>query len=138
MCPAPVVLIVKSHGKKPITDQLRDKRRDLQARPEKYRSTSEPAVDAFSKEVEKVQETRDRLAIVRKEKVDETKVYGLLSQHAETLAANLLRWEAHPENRVAEQLAMAPTAAESDHELFASILGCPIGASHVLDIDSIS
>ena len=120
-----------------ITDQLRNKRRDLQARGDKYRSTFEPAIDAFSKEVEKVQETRDRLATLRKEKVDDTKVYGELSKNAEALADNLLRWEAHPENRVAEQLAMAPTAVESDHELFASILGRPIGAPHTLDIDSI-
>lgn len=120
-----------------ITDQLRNKRRDLQARGDKYRSTFEPAVDAFSKEVEKVQETRDRLSTLRKEKVDETKVYGELSKNAEALADNLLRWQAHPENRVAEQLAMAPTAVESDHELFASILGRPTGAPHTLDIDSI-
>lgn len=120
-----------------ITDQLRSKRNDLRGRGDKYRETHEPAVDAFNREVDKVQETRDRLATVHKDKVDAAKVYGLLSQDAEALAKNLLRWQAHPENRVAEQLAMAPTAVESDHELFASILGRPIGAPHTLDIDSI-
>ncbi|WP_095170808.1 lipase family protein [Pseudomonas sp. Irchel 3H3] len=120
-----------------ITDQLRSKRNDLRGRSFKYRETHEPAVDAFNREVDKVQETRDRLATVHKDKVDAAKVYGLLSQDAEALAKNLLRWQAHPENRVAEQLAMAPTAVESDHELFASILGRPIGAPHTLDIDSI-
>lgn len=84
-----------------------------------------------------MQETRDRLATVHKDKVDGAKVYGLLSQHTEILADSLLRWQAHPENRVAIQLAMAPRAVESDHELFASILGRPIGAPHTLDIDSI-
>ncbi|CAI3787340.1 hypothetical protein AHFPHNDE_00998 [Pseudomonas sp. MM227] len=120
-----------------ITDQLRNKRRALQARPDKYRETHEPAIDAFSREVDKVKETRARLATLRIEKVDEAKVYGLLSQHAEALADSLLRWQAHPENRVAEQLAMAPTAVTSDREVFASILGRPIGAPHTLDIDSI-
>lgn len=120
-----------------ITDQLRSKRNDLRGRGDKYRETHEPAVDAFNREVDKVQETRDRLAIVHKDKVDGAKVYGSFSHQPEVLADNLLRWEAHPENRVAEQLAMAPPAVESDHELFASILGRPIGAPHTLDIDSI-
>jgi hypothetical protein len=120
-----------------ITEQLRSKRNDLRGRSFKYRETHEPAVDAFNREVDKVQETRDRLATVHKDKVDEAKVYGSFSQQPEVLADNLLRWEAHPENRVAEQLAMAPPAVESDHELLASILGRPIGAPHTLDIDSI-
>lgn len=120
-----------------ITDQLRSKRNDLRGRSFKYRETYEPAVDAFNREVDKVQETRDRLATVHKDKVDGAKVYGSFSQQPEVLADNLLRWEAHPENRVAEQLAMAPPAVESDHEVLASILGRPIGAPHTLDIDSI-
>ncbi|WP_350613130.1 lipase family protein [Pseudomonas sp. HY7a-MNA-CIBAN-0227] len=120
-----------------ITDQLRSKRNDLRGRSFKYRETHEPAVDAFNREVDKVRETRDRLATVHKDKVDGAKVYGSFSQQPEVLADNLLRWEAHPENRVAEQLAMAPPAVESDQELFASILGRPIGAPHTLDIDSI-
>lgn len=121
-----------------ITEQLRSKRNDLRGRGDKYRETHEPAVDAFNREVDKVRETRDRLATVHKDKVDGAKVYGSFSQQPEVLADNLLRWEAHPENRVAEQLAMAPPAVESDHELFASILGRPIGAPHMLDIDSIA
>lgn len=119
-----------------ITEQLRSKRNDLRGRGEKYRETHEPVVDAFNREVDKVRETRDRLATVHKDKVDGAKVYGSFSLQPEVLADNLLRWEAHPENRVAEQLAMAPPAVESDHELFASILGRPIGAPHTLDIDS--
>ena len=120
-----------------VSELLRSKRNDLRGRGEKYRETHEPAVDAINREVDKVQKTRDRLASVHKDKVDEAKVYGSFSQQPEVLADNLLRWEAHPENRVAEQLAMAPPAIESDHELFASILGRPIGAPHTLDIDSI-
>ena len=120
-----------------ITEQLRSKRNDLRGRGDKYRETHEPVVDAFNREVDKVRETRDRLATVHKDKVDGAKVYGSFSLQPEVLADNLLRWEAHPENRVAEQLAMAPPAVESDHELFASILGRPIGAPHTLDIDSI-
>ncbi|KMN12086.1 lipase [Pseudomonas weihenstephanensis] len=120
-----------------ITEQLRSKRNDLRGRGDKYRETHEPVVDAFNREVDKVRETRDRLATVHKDKVDGAKVYGSFSLQPEVLADNLLRWEAHPENRVAEQLAMAPPAVESDHELFASILDRPIGAPHTLDIDSI-
>jgi len=120
-----------------ITDQLRSKRNNLRGRGDKYRETHEPAVDAFNREVDKVRETRERLATLRKEKVDAAKVYGLLAQDAEALADNLLRWQAHAENRVAEQLAMAPSAVESDPEVLASLLGHPIGAPHTLDIDSI-
>lgn len=120
-----------------ITEQLRNKRRDFQARPEKYRENHQSAVVAFSREVDKVQATRERLKTLRQEQVDAAKVYGLLSQDPETLADNLLRWQSHPENNVAEQLAMAPSAIESDQELFAFILGRPIGAPHTLDIDSI-
>lgn len=120
-----------------LINQLRNRRRDVLARGEKYRESYEPAVDAFSREIDKVKETRDRLATLRWEKVDAAQVYGLLSQDAETLADNVLRWQAHPENRVAEQLAMAPREVQSDLELFASILGRPIGAPYTLDIDSI-
>ncbi|CAI8817240.1 MULTISPECIES: lipase family protein [Pseudomonas] len=121
---------------KRITDQLRSRRNDLRARPDKYVEAHEPAIDAFSREVDKVQETRDRLGTLSQEKVNEAKVYGSLSQHAEALADNLRRWQAHPENRVAEQLAMAPTA-NTDDGLLASIYGHTIGAPHTLDIDSI-
>ncbi|AZD22439.1 Lipase family protein [Pseudomonas chlororaphis subsp. aurantiaca] len=121
---------------KRITDQLRSRRNDLRARPDKYVEAHEPAIDAFSREVDKVQETRDRLGTLRLEKVNEAKVYGSLSQHAEALADNLRRWQAHPENRVAEQLAMAPTA-NTDDGLLASIYGHTIGAPHMLDIDAI-
>lgn len=120
-----------------ITEQLRSRRNNLRGRGDKYRENHEPAIDAFNREVDKVRETRARLATVHQDKVDGAKVYGSVSQQPEVLADNLLRWEAHPENRVAEQLAMAPPAVESDHEFFASLLGRPIGAPHTLDIDSI-
>lgn len=120
-----------------ITHQLRSRRNDLRNRGSKFLETHESAVNAFSQEVDKVQETRDRLATLHYEKVNEAKVYGSLSQDAEALADTVLRWQAHPENRVAEQLAMAPPAVENDDEVFASILGRPIGAPYTLDIDSI-
>ncbi|MBB6156869.1 hypothetical protein HDC30_004112 [Pseudomonas sp. JAI115] len=118
-----------------ITEQLRNRRRDLNSRGDKYRETHGPAVEAFSQEIDKVQQTRDRLAILRRERITDANVYGSFAQHAE-LDEHLARWTAHPENRIDEQLAMAPAAAESDHEVFASILGRPIGTPHTLDIDS--
>ena len=73
---------------------------------------------------------------LRYTRVDETYVYGSLSTQPELLAECLLRWDAHPENRVAEQLAMAP-APDFDDGLLTSIYGRTVGAPYTLDIDSI-
>ncbi|RMP61288.1 hypothetical protein ALQ18_00730 [Pseudomonas marginalis pv. marginalis] len=119
-----------------INEQLFLRRRDLYARGDKYRENHEPAVEAFSRETHKVQQTRDRLATLRYEKVTAANVYGLFSEDAEALADSLLRWQAHAENTRAEQLAMAPAAIVSDEEFMASLSGYTPGAPYPFDIDS--
>ncbi|RMP66955.1 hypothetical protein ALQ18_00414 [Pseudomonas marginalis pv. marginalis] len=121
-----------------INQQLFLRRRDLYARGDKYREKHEPAVEAFSRETHKVQQTRDRLATLRYEKVTAANVYGLLSEDAEALADSLLRWQAHAENTRAEQLAMAPAAIVSDQEFMASLSGYTPGAPYTFDIDSMN
>ncbi|MHC8349100.1 lipase family protein [Pseudomonas sp. RT4P38] len=120
-----------------VTEQLRSKRRDLLGRPDAYVRTQERTLDAINHEIDKVQTTRTRLATLRHRSVSEQDVYGLLSEQPEYLAENLPRWQAHPENQAAEQLAMAPKSTNDDR-LMASIYGRSIGAPHTLDIDSIS
>lgn len=83
-----------------ITQQLRDKRRDLPARPDAYVRTHEKAIDALNHEIDKVQTTRDRLATLRHQRVSEKDVYGSLSTQPERLAENLPRWLAHAERRI--------------------------------------
>ncbi|WP_434654361.1 hypothetical protein J3P96_27060 [Pseudomonas sp. R3-56] len=63
-------------------------------------------------------------------------VYGSVSEPPEQLAQHLARWQAHPENRVAEQLATAP-AASTDIELIHGAHGYVIGKPYTLDIDAI-
>jgi hypothetical protein len=119
-----------------IFQQLRDKRRDLRARPDAYVRTHEKAIDALNHEVGKIQATRARLEPLWHQRISEKDVYGSLSAQPEWLAENLPRWLAHAENRVAEQMAMAPSTG-NDEALLASIYGHTIGAPHTLDIDSI-
>ncbi|APC14395.1 lipase [Pseudomonas frederiksbergensis] len=119
-----------------ITQQLRDKCRDLLARPDAYVRAHEQAIGAINREVDKVHTTRTRLATLRYMSVSQKDVYGQLSEQPERLADNLPRWQAHPQNQVVEQLAMAPSSG-SDSTQTASIYGHTIGAPHTLDIDSI-
>ncbi|PCR92888.1 lipase [Pseudomonas fluorescens] len=119
-----------------ITLQLRDKRNDLSSRPDAYVRASEKAIEALSREVDKVEATRKRLEIFRHQRVVAQDVYGRLSEQPERLAESLPRWKAHPENLVAHQLAMAPDAAEED-PLLATLYGHKIGAPHTFDIDSV-
>lgn len=120
-----------------ITQQLRDEERRLAGRGAPN-GRSESAVNiALIREVDKMHNTRARLATLRTASVSEKDVYGSLSEQPEQLAQNLARWQAHPENRVAEQLAMAP-ALDDAGELIRGAHGYAIGESYTLDLDSVS
>ncbi|WDG78153.1 lipase family protein [Pseudomonas chlororaphis] len=119
-----------------ITDQLRLKRRMLNGNPGPYGRAHELVIEALNREVDKVQMTLERLETLRRVTIDQKFVYGSVSTQPDLLTESLPRWNAHPKNRVAEQLAMAPTA-NADDGLLASIYGHTIGAPHTLDIDSI-
>ena len=120
-----------------ITQQLRDEERRLAGRGAPN-GRSESALNvALIREVDKLHSTRARLATLRTASVSEKDVYGSLSEQPEQLAHNLARWQAHPENRVAEQLAMAP-ATDDDGELIHGGHGYAIGEPYTLDLDSIS
>ncbi|MBC3363617.1 lipase family protein [Pseudomonas sp. SWRI154] len=118
-----------------VTQQLRNERRHMLARPDAYVRTHQSIIDALNREVDKVHATRARLTALSTLLVTAKDVYGSLSEHFE-LALNLSRWQAHPENRVAEQLAIAP-AADVDTELIHGAHGYVIGKPYTLDIDSI-
>ena len=124
------------HALKRVTEQLRNKRRDLLARPDAYVRTQQKTLDAINHEIDKIQTTRTRLSTLQHLRVREKDVYGLLSERPEQLAENLPRWHAHPENQTEEQLAMSPKNMEGE-ALMASIFGHAVGAPHTLDIDSI-
>jgi hypothetical protein len=119
-----------------ITAQLRARRNHLSNPTMRYQQTHEAQTNAFSLEVDKVHVTLDRLKRLRYERVIENNVYGSLSTQPERLAETLQRWLAHPENRVVEQLAMAPTSANQD-ALLTSIYGYTPGMPYTFDIDSI-
>ncbi|WP_434696279.1 lipase family protein [Pseudomonas sp. Z1-14] len=119
-----------------ITRQLRNENRQLIVRPDGYERTHQPIIDALAREVDKVHATRARLRGLHTTLVSDQDVYGSLSEHPEQLAQHLTRWQAHPENRVAEQLAMAP-AAGTDIELVHGAHGYVIGQPYTLDIDAI-
>jgi hypothetical protein len=119
-----------------VTEQLRSKRNDLPARSDAYVRTQEKTLDAINREIYKIHTTRTRLATLRSLSVAKQDVYGTLAEQPEQLAENLSRWQAHPENQVAEQLAMAPKSTDDD-ALLASICGRAIGEPYTLDIDSI-
>lgn len=119
-----------------ITQQLRDAERSLAGRGAPN-GRSESAINiALIREVDKLHSTRARLATLRTASVSEKDVYGSLSERPEQLAKNLARWQAHPENREAEQLAMAP-ARDDNSELIRGAHGYAIGEPYTLDLDSI-
>lgn len=119
-----------------ITQQLRDEERRLAGRGAPN-GRSENAINiALIREVDKLHSTRARLATLRTASVSGKDVYGSLSEQPEQLAKSLARWQAHPENRVAEPLAMAPSK-DDDSELIRGAHGYAIGKPFTLDLDSI-
>ncbi|QAX87482.1 lipase [Pseudomonas sp. DTU12.3] len=116
-----------------ITAQLRQKRG--QTRPDASVRNDEKINVALNLEIDRIQVTVERLQKLQRERTTEQKVYGSLSTQPEQLSASLSRWLAHAENRVVEQLAMAPVS-RSDDRLLTSIYGHTVGSPHTLDIDS--
>jgi hypothetical protein len=119
-----------------ITQRLRDEERSLAGRGAPNGRSERSVNIALIREIDKMHNTRARLATLRTASVSEKDVYGSLSEQPEQLAQNLARWQAHPENRVAEQLAMAP-AMDDDSELIRGGHGYAIGEPYTLDLDSI-
>ena len=119
-----------------ITEQLRFKRRMLGDSLTPYSRAHELTINALNREVDKVHMTFERLKLLRQSTINETRVYGSLSTQPDLLSECLLRWDAHPENKVPEQLAMPP-APDVDDNLLASINGHAVGAPYTFDIDSI-
>ncbi|MGH8440279.1 MAG: lipase family protein, partial [Pseudomonas sp.] len=115
--------------------QLRIKRKQLD-NGSVYARSQQLAINALWHEIKALRTTRDRLYLLSIYSKDEQAVYGSVSAHPERLAESLSRWNAHPENRVAEQLAMAPSGV-TDEVFFASFSGHTPGAPYDLDIETI-
>jgi len=124
------------HALTRITQQLRDEERYLAGRAAPNGRSDRSINIALIREVDKLHSTRARLATLRTALVSEKDVYGSLSERPEQLAQNLARWQAHPENRVAEPLAMAPPL-DDDSELICGAHGYAVGKPYALDLDSI-
>ncbi|AIL61333.1 lipase family protein [Pseudomonas alkylphenolica] len=119
-----------------IDAQLRIKRKQLD-NGSVYARSQQLAINALWREINALRTTRERLYLLSIYSKDEKDVYGSVSAHPERLAESLLRWNAHLENRVAEQLAMAPVD-DTDESLLALIGEDTPGKPYTLDIDSIS
>ena len=119
-----------------ITEQLRSKRRMLSDSPTPYNRAHELTIDALNREIDKVQMTFERLKRLRQSTINEARVYGSFSTQPDLLSECLLRWDAHPQNKVPEQLAMAPTA-DADDERLTSSYGRVMGTPFTVNIDSL-
>jgi len=125
---------------KNLKDQLSALKRNLRDHPSAYvrheERTHKTAV--LDREISKIEMTHARLVALHGQRVTEADVYGSYADQPEWVQENLLRWNAHPENLVQEQLAMIPPAAQ-DHDaaIAAMTRGHAVGAPFQLDIDSI-
>ncbi|WP_085641138.1 MULTISPECIES: lipase family protein [unclassified Pseudomonas] len=119
-----------------ITGQLRKRRNELTGRPDNAVRAHQKQIDALSREVDRVDSTRQRLATLRHRRVKAEDVYGSLAGQPQRLAESLPRWLDHPQNLAQEQLAMAPDSL-ADDPLLATLSGRTIGAPYTLDLDSI-
>ena len=119
-----------------ITEQLRSKRRMLSDSPTPYNRAIELTIDALNREIDKVHMTFERLKRLQQSTINEARVYGAFSTQPDLLSECLLRWDAHPENKVPEQLAMAPTA-DANHERLGLLHGRVIGTPFTVSIDSL-
>ncbi|PNG41935.1 lipase [Pseudomonas asplenii] len=123
-----------------IRKQLRAVEREIRAHSSAYVRHEERnhKVTVLNNEIDKIKMTHDRLVALRGQRVTEADVYGSYADQPEWVQENLLRWNAHPENLVEEQLAMIPTAAEDHDAAIAAMTGGhAVGAPFQLDIDSI-
>ncbi|MFJ4547066.1 lipase family protein [Pseudomonas sp. NPDC088885] len=123
-----------------IRKQLRAVEREIQAHPSAYVRHQERnhKTTVLNNEIDKIKMTQARLVDLRGQRVTEADVYGSYADQPEWVQENLLRWNAHPENLVQEQLAMIPPAAEDHDAAIAAMTGGhAVGAPFLLDIDSI-
>lgn len=123
-----------------IQQQLRAVKRDLQNNHRSYVREQESVHKTLmlNHEIDKISMTKARLTALRSQRVTETDVYGSYADQPEWVEEGLLRWNAHPENLVQEQLAMIPPAAEDHDAAIAAMTGGhAVGAPFHLDIDSI-
>ncbi|UST74398.1 lipase family protein [Pseudomonas siliginis] len=123
-----------------IQQQLRAVKRDLQNNHRSYVREQESVHKTLmlNQEIDKISMTKARLTALRSQRVTETDVYGSYADQPEWVEEGLLRWNAHPENLVQEQLAMIPPAAEDHDAAIAAMTGGhAVGAPFHLDIDSI-
>jgi hypothetical protein len=121
-----------------VTRQLRDFRLRIAATSGANERKQEPVIEAFQKEIDRLQMTSRRLGTLHEERVSEGQVYGLFAGQPALLEDALPRWRAHPENSAKEQLAMIPSAVEDNEQAIAAITGShSVGAPFHLDIDSI-
>lgn len=123
-----------------IQQQLRAVKRDLQNNHRSYVREQERVHKTLmlNQEIDKISMTKARLTALRSQRVTETDVYGSYADQPEWVEESLLRWNAHPENLVQEQLAMIPPAAEDHDAAIAAMTGGhAVGAPFRLDIDSI-
>lgn len=122
-----------------IRKQLRAVEREIQAHPSAYVRHQERnhKTTVLNNEIDKIKMTHDRLVALRGQRITEADVYGSYADQLEWVQENLLRWNAHPENLVQEQLAMIPTAAEDHDAAIAAMTGGhAVGAPYELNIDS--
>lgn len=118
--------------------QLRNLESQLILRPGSYKDSKAADRAALQQEYENIETTRMRLGKLRDARISEADVYGLFAGLPELIENGLPRWNAHPENKTQEQLAMAPVQAEDNERAIAAITGAHIvGAPYHLDIDSV-
>ncbi|MDQ3200829.1 MAG: hypothetical protein M3Q94_01455 [Pseudomonadota bacterium] len=128
------------HGLNKVNEQLKDIRESIRKSPEAYAGYHQDRekLEALMKEQENIEMTRLRLVALHGQRVTEADVYGSYADQPEWVQENVLRWNAHPENIVKEQLAMLPPAAEDNEAAIAAMTGGHTpGAPFHLDIDSI-
>lgn len=125
---------------KNLKDQLSAVKRNLRDHPSAYVRHEERThkTTVLDREISKIEMTHARLVALHGQRVTEADVYGSYAEQPEWVQENLLRWNAHPENLVQEQLAMIPPAAQDHDAAIAAMTGGhAVGAPYQLDIDSI-
>jgi hypothetical protein len=127
-------------GLKKISDQLEEIKRGIERNPAGHANYHRDAerLQALRDEKDSIEMTQMRLLALHSQLVTEADVYGSYSDQPEWVQESLLRWKAHPENIVQEQLAMIPPVAEDHDAAIAAMTGGhAVGAPFHLDIDSI-
>ncbi|ARB30815.1 lipase family protein [Pseudomonas tolaasii] len=109
-----------------MTQQLRDKRRELdRRRPPNQRGNEYEHNPALNAEVDRLRSSRQRLETLRWRRLEARDVYGSHA-HATELQPSLKRWFSHRENRELSQFASIPPPSHNEP-----------GRVYTLDIDSI-